>query len=110
MSIEEALDAIIQEEDLSNSKTTLEIKETDDEIEVSDEDNEADKKWLFMYSPLKYANECFWIIQIVRCPKISIIQVKELLIYRFIAIQLHHNYIPYYYLSLYAYYLHFFSS
>ena len=44
LSIEEALDAIIQEEDLSNSKTTLEIKETDDEIEISDEDNEADKK------------------------------------------------------------------
>merc|ERR1719450_1590478 len=36
MSIEEALDAIIQE-DLSHSKTTLEIKETDDEIEISDE-------------------------------------------------------------------------
>merc|ERR1719270_684208 len=44
LSIEEALDAIIQEEDLSNSKTTLEIKETDDEIEVSDEDNEAERK------------------------------------------------------------------
>ena len=44
LSIEEALDAIIQEEDLSNSKTTLEIKETDDEIEVSDEDNEAARK------------------------------------------------------------------
>merc|ERR1712154_501536 len=33
MSIEEALDAIIQEEDLSNSTATLEIKETDDGIE-----------------------------------------------------------------------------
>ena len=44
LSIEEALDAIIQEEDLSNSKTTLEIKETDDEIEVSDEGNEAERK------------------------------------------------------------------
>jgi len=44
MSIEEALDAIIQEEDLSHSKTTLEIKETDDEIEISDEDSEAAKK------------------------------------------------------------------
>ena len=44
LSIEEALDAIIQEEDLSHSKTTLEIKETDDEIEISDEDSEAAKK------------------------------------------------------------------
>ena len=43
MSIEEALDAIIQEEDLSNSTATLEIKETDDEIEISDEDNETAK-------------------------------------------------------------------
>ena len=40
LSIEEALDAIIQEEDVStNSTATLEIKETDDEIEVSDEDD-----------------------------------------------------------------------
>ena len=44
LSIEEALDAIIQEEDLSHSKTTLEIKETDDEIEISDEDSEATTK------------------------------------------------------------------
>ena len=43
LSIEEALDAIIQEEDVSpNSKATLEIKETDDEIDVSDQD-EVDK-------------------------------------------------------------------
>jgi hypothetical protein len=40
LSIEEALDAIIQEEDVSaNPKATLEIKDTDDEIEVSDEDD-----------------------------------------------------------------------
>ena len=40
LSIEEALDAIIQEEDIStNSKPTLEIKDTDDEIECSDEDD-----------------------------------------------------------------------
>ena len=79
LSIEEALDTIIQEKDLSNSKTTLEIKETDDEIEVSDEDNKVDRKWLFMYSALNFANKCFWIIQIVRSSKISIIQVTELL-------------------------------
>ena len=45
LSIEEALDAIIHEEDISpNSKATLEIKETDDEIDnVSDNgDNEAE--------------------------------------------------------------------
>ena len=43
LSIEEALDAIIHEEDVSpNSKATLEIKETDDEIDVSDQD-EVDK-------------------------------------------------------------------
>ena len=45
LSIEEALDAIIHEEDISpDSKATLEIKETDDEIDnVSDSgDNEAE--------------------------------------------------------------------
>ena len=40
LSIEDALDAIIQEEDMSaNSKATLEIKETDEENDNSDEDD-----------------------------------------------------------------------
>jgi hypothetical protein len=40
LSIEEALDAIIQEEDASStSKATLEMKETDDEIDNSEDDD-----------------------------------------------------------------------